>query len=150
MRWQSVHDQMHRLLSIEHQLLEQRDEQLAAEPAFVRCKPEGTLRIDGGRRANALPLARPLDNRRFAARRPGLAMHRVSSKARFVPAENIRLLLMSLLGKGRIRVVSPAIDCLRIALVSPPQRLLRRQVQACQRGFCANRMTEHREPSSST
>src|ERR1700747_2614195 len=129
MRWQSVDDQMYRLLAIEHQLLEQRHKQLTAEPAFVRCKPEGTLRIDGGRCAHTLPLARPLNDRCVTALRPSLAMHRVSSKARFVPEEDVRVFLTSPLRNGRIRVVPPAINCLWVALVSALQWLLWCQVQ---------------------
>src|ERR1700739_3996182 len=41
--WQSVDDQMNRPLTIEHQLLKQRDEQFTAESPFVRRKPEATL-----------------------------------------------------------------------------------------------------------
>jgi hypothetical protein len=40
MRRQSVDNQMNSRLAIEHQLPEQRHEQLFAEPAFVRFKPE--------------------------------------------------------------------------------------------------------------
>lgn len=133
MHWQSVDDQMYRLLAIEHQSLGKRHKQLVAEPAFVPCKPEGTLRIDSGRRAHALPLARPLNGRCVTALRPSSAMHRVSSKAQFVPEEDVRVLLTSPLGKPRIRVVPPAINCLGVALVSSLQWLLWRQIQPPQR-----------------
>ena len=125
MRRQSIDDQMNRLAAIEHQLLEQRHEQLTAEPTFVCCKPESTLRADGRRCAHTLPLARTLDNGCLTARRPGPAVHRVSPEARFVPEEDVRVLLACLSGNGRIRVVLPALDCFRVALVSALQRLLR-------------------------
>lgn len=86
---QSINNQMDRLPAFEHQLAEQLHEQLAGQSAFVRCKPEGTLRVDRRRCAHALPLARAFDNRRFTARRPDPAMHRVSAKNRFDPEENI-------------------------------------------------------------
>src|ERR1700687_1414566 len=71
MRRQYIDDQMNRLATIEHQLLEQRHKQLTAERTFVRCKPERTLGVDGRRRAHTLPLARTLDNGCLTARRPG-------------------------------------------------------------------------------
>src|ERR1700691_3366937 len=118
MRRQSVDDQMNRLLAIEHQLLEQRYEQLTAEPTFVRCKPEGTLRVDGRRRAHTLPLACTLDNRCFTARRPGPTVHRVTTEGRFDPEEDVGVFLAGLSGNGWIRVVPPALDCFRVVLVS--------------------------------
>src|SRR5215469_12247186 len=140
---QSVDNQMNRPLPIEHQLLEQRDEQFAAESPFVRRKPESALRVDGGRRAHTLPLTGALYDGRLAAWRPGLAMYRVGPKARFVPEEDVRLLLTSPSGDGWIRVVLPALDCLRIALVSMLQRLLRCQVQT--RQHCADRGQAQRD-----
>jgi hypothetical protein len=56
-------------------------------------------------------------------------MHRVSPEARFVPEEDLGVFLAGLSGNGWIRVVLPALDCFRVALVSALQRLLRRQVQ---------------------
>src|ERR1700757_5251599 len=100
---------MNQLLSIGYQFFEQRDEQFTAESPFVRCKPEGTFRIDGRCRAHTLPLAGALDDRRFTSRRPGLAMYRISPKSGLVPEEDVRLLLTSLFGNRRIRVVLPAL-----------------------------------------
>src|SRR5260370_301119 len=112
---QSVDDQMNRLPALEHQLFEQRHEQLTVEPTFVRCKPEGTFRVDGRRRAHTLPLAWTLDNGCFTARRPGPAMHRVSPEARFVPEDDLGVFLAGLSGNSWIRVVLPALDGIRYA-----------------------------------
>src|SRR5260370_35614793 len=115
---QSVDDQMNRLPALEHQLFEQRHEQLTVEPTFVRCKPEGTFRVDGRRRAHTLPLAWTLDNGCYTARRPGPAMHRVSPEARFAPEEDVGVFLQGLPAKGAIRAVLQACDCSRFTRVA--------------------------------
>jgi hypothetical protein len=120
---------MNRFFPIEHQLLEQFHEQLAAKCPVKRCKPESPLRINSGRGAHALPLTGSLDHRRLTARRPRPAMYRVGTEARFVPEEDIRLLFTSLLGNARIGLSLPTLDSFRVTLISTLQRFLRRQVQ---------------------
>ncbi len=80
MRRQSVDNEMRRVLALEHQFLEKRHKQLAGKASFVRCKPKGPLRVDSGRHAYALLLARAFDNRCFTTLRLRLAMHRVGAK----------------------------------------------------------------------
>src|SRR5258705_11976974 len=77
MRRQYVDNQMNPFLAIEHQLPEQRHKQLTGEAAFVSRKPESPLRVHGGRRANALPLARSFDDPWFTTLRPRLSMDRI-------------------------------------------------------------------------
>src|SRR5258708_27487113 len=103
MRRQSVDNQMNPFLAIEHQLPEQRHKQLTGEAALVSRKPESPLRVHGGRRANALPLARSFDDRCFTTLGPCLAMHGIGAKARFIPEEGVSLFLPGLPGDGTTR-----------------------------------------------
>ena len=59
MHGQTIHHQMQRFLAATHQVLEQINEQITSQFAFVRGKPECAFGIDRRSGADALPLLRP-------------------------------------------------------------------------------------------
>ncbi len=101
-RWQSVNDQMHWAVAAFHHLLEQFDEQLRGQGPFVGRKPEGTFGVHCGRGGNRLTLPGALNHRCVAFDRPGLAMHRVSPKSRFVSEVDVLTALLGRSGNARI------------------------------------------------
>lgn len=99
-RWQTINHQMQRFLAAIHQSLEQFDKQIAREPTFISGEPERAFGIDRRGCSDALALPRPIDYRRFAKQSPSLAMHRIGTKAGFVPEIDFGAFLSGLLGYG--------------------------------------------------
>ena len=131
-RRQTIEHQMNRLAAVLHHLLEQLDEQVCVECAFVDAEPERSLGIDCRSGAHRLSLSGALYNRGMASRCPGLAMNRVGPESGFVPEEHLGPLRLGLLGNGWIGFALPLLDRFGIALIRPLQRLLRREPQCCQ------------------
>ena len=104
-RGQAIENQPHRLLAPMHQLAQQLNKQFALQSTDIGAEPKLSARPHrrGGRDRLALP--GPMNNRRLAAQSPGLAMHGVSAKTRFVPKQNLRAIAFSLAGKRRIRLL---------------------------------------------
>ena len=82
---QVIDHQVHWLLAPVNQPFEQFDKQLTGKTALIGRKPERALGIDGRRRADALALSGPGDHRCVDAFGPGLSVHRIGAKTRFVP-----------------------------------------------------------------
>lgn len=128
-RGQPIHNQMHRLAPPPHQLAQQFDEQLGIERARIGAVPEGARGRHRRGRADRLPLAGPRHHRGLAAYAPGLAVHRVGPKARFVPEQDLGTRALGLRSNPRVLLALPALDRLGVALIGALQRLLRRQPQ---------------------
>ena len=69
----TIDDQKHRLLGIDHQALEELDEHLRANRAFMQHEPKLTLRADRRDHVQREAPARRLYHWRLALRRPGRA-----------------------------------------------------------------------------
>ena len=128
-RRQTIHHQMQRFLAAMQQPLEQFDKQIAREPTLISGEPERAFGIDRRSCADALTLPRPIDHRRFAAQSPSLVMHRIGTKAGFVPEIDFGTFLFGLLCDGQKGIALPTFNGCRIALIGALQRLLRREVE---------------------
>ncbi len=131
-RWQAVEHQMDRLSAVAHHLRQQVDEQLGVEPPFIGAEPKRALGIHRRGSTNGLALTGALHHRRLATNAPRLAMHRIGTESGFVPEEDFGAFCLRLPGNGREGFSLPFLDGCRIALISPLQRLLRRQPQSGQ------------------
>ena len=126
---QAIKDEKQRLLAIPHQLREHCHKQLGAHPAFIRGKPEGAFGVDGRGRRHRLTCARHRNDWRLPFDAPGPALHRIGTKAGFIPKIDLRPTTFGPRRNARIAIALPGLYRRRVALVSAHQRLLWRQPQ---------------------
>src|SRR5262249_9193328 len=93
------------------------------------CKPKAPFRVDGGSSRDRLALTRHRDHRRLALDAPGSALHRIGTKARFIPEVDLCAHTFGRGSNARIDVALPSLDRCRVALIGTPERLLGRQSQ---------------------
>src|SRR5262244_1746344 len=100
-----------------------------AHSALIRRKPKAPFRVDGGSSRDRLALTRRRDDRRLALDAPGSALHRIGTKARFIPEVDLRAHAFGRCRNARIDVALPSLDRCRVTLIGTPERLLGRQSQ---------------------
>ncbi len=124
----AVEDQTHGFLAPMHQLPEQFDEQFAVQTALVGANPKLPARTDCRSGGNRLTLPRSVHDRSLAAQPPGLSMHCVGAKARFIPKQNLCAIAFGLACQRRMGLLLPQGNCLGISLIRTLQRLLLSQI----------------------
>src|SRR5271169_337428 len=124
---QTVENQEQGLLAMTHQHFEHRDKQLRAHSSLIGRKPEAPSGVYRRSRRYGLSLSRYSNNRGLPLCAPTLSLDCIGTEAGFVPEIDVRTPLFCLSCNAWIDVMLPCFNGGRIALVSPPQRLLRRQ-----------------------